>query len=75
MSFGSLLLFFSIGFFLYCAFGQHKSEAHKETLKQDHTPKPSKCPPHQWDYEMDYQNQEIMICKACRRRPGYQPRE
>ena len=72
---GSFLLIAAIAFFLYCAFGQHESAAHKEVVEQDKTPKSSKCPPHLWNYEIDHSDQEIMICKACRRRPGYSPRE
>jgi hypothetical protein len=70
---GPFLLIAAIAFFLYCAFAQHVTESHKENEKQE--PKSLKCPPHQWNYEQDHYNEEIMICKACRQRPSHSPRE
>jgi len=47
----------------------------EEAKIKKHEPKSPTCPPHKWDYEKDFNDKEIMICKACRRRPSYEGRD
>jgi len=71
MNLGLLILGAAIFFFLWQASKLVDSKAKSIEPEEKQT----NCPPHKWNYEQDYMDQEIMICKKCRRRPSYEGRE